>query len=163
MCRPHTFTLRHPSGAPFTLLGRLPGGLVIRTWRFHCCGLSSISGRGTKIPRAVRRSQKKKDETTVLEVIYMSPRKHYIWGFFSQVQLLNNSAYFLVSLFECSVEKYLTSGVTEYFEGKKKLNWALRAFAKVICFKVIVKTFPGFGEIMRNKLEWRKRKKHFLT
>ena len=78
MCRPHTFALRQPSGAPFTLLGRLPGGLVIRTWCFHCHGLSSISAQGTKIPQAVRRSQKKKDETTVLEVIYMSPRKHYI-------------------------------------------------------------------------------------
>ena len=26
-----------------------PGGPVDRTWRFHCCGLDSIPGWGTKI------------------------------------------------------------------------------------------------------------------
>ena len=37
-----------------------PGGPVVRTRCFHCQGPGLVPGRGTKIPRAVRRSQKKK-------------------------------------------------------------------------------------------------------
>ena len=29
--------------------GELPGGPVVRTWHFHCRGLGSVPGRGTKI------------------------------------------------------------------------------------------------------------------
>ena len=36
-----------------------PGSPVVRTLRFHCCGLGSIPGQGTKIPQAVQCSQKK--------------------------------------------------------------------------------------------------------
>ena len=35
---------------------------MVRTWCFHCCGLGSIPGRGTKILQAVQCSQKKKKE-----------------------------------------------------------------------------------------------------
>ena len=27
-----------------------PGGPVVRTWHFHCCGPGSTLGQGTKIP-----------------------------------------------------------------------------------------------------------------
>ena len=37
-----------------------PGGPVVRTWSFHCCGLGSIPGGGTKILQAVRREKKKR-------------------------------------------------------------------------------------------------------
>ena len=37
-----------------------PGGPVLRTWCFHCWGLGSILGWGTKIPQASQCSQKKK-------------------------------------------------------------------------------------------------------
>ena len=30
-----------------------PGGLVVRTWCFHCCGLGSVPGLGTKILQAL--------------------------------------------------------------------------------------------------------------
>ena len=30
-----------------------PGGLLVRIWCFHCCGLGSIPGWGTEIPQAV--------------------------------------------------------------------------------------------------------------
>ena len=36
-----------------------PGGPVVRTWHFHCCGLGSIPGQGTKILQAVQCCQKK--------------------------------------------------------------------------------------------------------
>ena len=29
--------------------GKFPGGPVVRTWCFHCHGLASITGEGTKI------------------------------------------------------------------------------------------------------------------
>ena len=37
------------------------GGLVVRIWHFHCCGLGSIPGQGTEIPQAIRpkRGEKK--------------------------------------------------------------------------------------------------------
>ena len=35
-----------------------PGGPVVRTQCFHCCGLGSIPGRGTKIPQDVWHGQK---------------------------------------------------------------------------------------------------------
>lgn len=37
----------------------LPGGPVVRTKRFHYCGLGSVSGWGIKIPQ-VQHSQKEK-------------------------------------------------------------------------------------------------------
>ena len=37
-----------------------PGGPVVRALRFHCRGLGSNPGRGTKILQAERHSQKKK-------------------------------------------------------------------------------------------------------
>ena len=39
-----------------------PGSLVVRTWRFHCQGLGSIPGQGTKILQASQLGQKNKDE-----------------------------------------------------------------------------------------------------
>ena len=33
---------------------------VVRTWYFHCCGLGSICGQGTKIPQVTWCNQKKK-------------------------------------------------------------------------------------------------------
>ena len=33
---------------------------VVRTWYFHCCGLGSICGQGTKIPQVMWCNQKKK-------------------------------------------------------------------------------------------------------
>ena len=41
-------------------LGEFPGGLVVRTQHFPCCGPGSIPGWGTKIPQAVWHGQKKK-------------------------------------------------------------------------------------------------------
>ena len=38
--------------ATLSLLWEFPGGPMVRTWRFHCCGTGSIPGRGTKIPQA---------------------------------------------------------------------------------------------------------------
>ena len=37
-----------------------PVSPVVRMWRFHCCGLDSIPGWGTKILQAAWCSQKKK-------------------------------------------------------------------------------------------------------
>ena len=44
------------------ILWEFPGGPVVRTQHFHCCGQGSIPGLGAKIPHqaAVCRSQKKK-------------------------------------------------------------------------------------------------------
>ena len=46
-----------------------PGGLVVRIPGFDCCGLGSIPGQGTEIPRATWYGQKKKkknhDEMTL--------------------------------------------------------------------------------------------------
>lgn len=41
----------------------LPGGLVVRTWRFHCCDLGSVRGWGTEILQTAwcgKKQQKKK-------------------------------------------------------------------------------------------------------
>ena len=38
----------------------LPGGPVVRTKRFHYCGLGSVAGWGIKIPQVVWHSQKEK-------------------------------------------------------------------------------------------------------
>ena len=35
-------------------LWEFPGGAVIRTQRFHCCGPGSVPGWGTKIPQALQ-------------------------------------------------------------------------------------------------------------
>ena len=37
-----------------------PGGLVVRSLRFQCCGPGSVPGQGTKIPEAAQHGQKKK-------------------------------------------------------------------------------------------------------
>ena len=47
------------------------GGAVVRTWRFHCQGPSSVPGRRTKIPQAAQRGQKKKKKSHFV--------KQYIW------------------------------------------------------------------------------------
>ena len=45
----YTFsTLRNSKN--LTEFGEFPGGLVLRTWHFHCCSLGSIPGLGTEIP-----------------------------------------------------------------------------------------------------------------
>ena len=41
------------------LFREFSGSLVVRTQCFHCCGLGSMPGWGTKIPQAARRGQKK--------------------------------------------------------------------------------------------------------
>ena len=41
------------------ILGEFPGGPVIRTLHFHCQGLCSIPGQGTKIPQATQPKTKK--------------------------------------------------------------------------------------------------------
>ena len=38
-----------------------PVGPVVRTHRFHCHGLGSIPGWGTKIPQATQRNQVKNE------------------------------------------------------------------------------------------------------
>ena len=38
---------------------KFPGGPVVRIQRFHCRGLGSIPGQGTKIPQAAQHGQKK--------------------------------------------------------------------------------------------------------
>ena len=43
--------------------GEFPGGLVVRTLRFHCRGQGSVPGRGTKILQAARHGQKKSKGT----------------------------------------------------------------------------------------------------
>ena len=40
----------------------LPGGPVVRTWRFHSHGLGSIPGWGNKIPKEAWHSQKKNQD-----------------------------------------------------------------------------------------------------
>ena len=39
-----------------------PGGPVVRTQRFHCCGPGSVPGRGTKILQALQRGRKRERE-----------------------------------------------------------------------------------------------------
>ena len=39
--------------------GKFPGGPMIRTWCFHCCGPGSIPGQGTKILQAAQSGQNK--------------------------------------------------------------------------------------------------------
>ena len=34
-----------------------PGGLVVRTWNFHCWGPDLIPGQGTKIPQDMQRGK----------------------------------------------------------------------------------------------------------
>ena len=43
-----------------------PGGPVVRTLHFHCCGPGLIPGWGTKIPQATQHGQKKKKEKLML-------------------------------------------------------------------------------------------------
>ena len=46
-----------------------PGDLVVRILGFHCCGLDSIPGQGTKIPQAMgpkkKKHQKKKEKQSM--------------------------------------------------------------------------------------------------
>lgn len=42
-----------------------PGGLVVRTWCFHCWGLSSICDWGTKIPPAMWCNKKQEPKSTL--------------------------------------------------------------------------------------------------
>ena len=43
---------------PFKITSReFPGGLVVRTQHFQCCGLGSTPGGGTEIPQAAQCSQ----------------------------------------------------------------------------------------------------------
>ena len=49
-------------------VGGFPSGLVVRTPRFHCRGMGSIPGWGTKIPYAAQHSQKKKGGKREVEV-----------------------------------------------------------------------------------------------
>ena len=51
------------SGKP----GEFPGGPVVRSRRFHCGGLGSIPGRGTKILQAVWYGQKQKQKQKTQE------------------------------------------------------------------------------------------------
>ena len=46
-----------------TWLGEISGGLVVRTWPFHCHGPGSNSGLGTRIPQQATAhcGQKKKE------------------------------------------------------------------------------------------------------
>ena len=46
-----------------SLFWEFPGGPVVRTRHFHCRGLGSILGRGTKIPQAARRGRKNQKKT----------------------------------------------------------------------------------------------------
>ena len=53
-----------------------PGVPADGTWRFHCCGWSSIPGRGTKIPQAARcghkkKKKKKKIGTDIYTLLYI--------------------------------------------------------------------------------------------
>ena len=42
--------------------GRFPGGLEVRIWCFHHCGLGSIPGLGTEIPHQAACCGKKKEK-----------------------------------------------------------------------------------------------------
>ena len=41
------------------MVREFPGGIVVRTQPFHCCGPGSIPGQGTEIPQAMQCSQNK--------------------------------------------------------------------------------------------------------
>ena len=42
--------------------GGVPCGPMVRTQQFHCWGLGSIPGQGTKIPKAIQHGQKEKEK-----------------------------------------------------------------------------------------------------
>ena len=50
-------------------MGEFPGSPAVRTRRFHCGGLGSIPGRGTKILQAVQCGQKNKKNKKVVTVV----------------------------------------------------------------------------------------------
>ena len=55
--------------------GELPGGLVVRIWHFHFCGLDSMPGPGTEIPfqaAACVTRKKKKVSASVSEYFKIS-------------------------------------------------------------------------------------------
>ena len=52
----------------FTLKREFPGGLEVRTWCFHGCGLGSIPGLGSEIPhQAAPCCGKKKKKTDIIK------------------------------------------------------------------------------------------------
>ena len=53
--------------------GEFPGGSVVRTWYFHCHGLGSIPGWGTKILQAMQHGQKEKEKENKLSMWRHSP------------------------------------------------------------------------------------------
>ena len=56
----HQASVMEVEEAPRMSSWEFPGGPVVRTQCFHCRGLGSASGWGTKIPQASQRGQKKK-------------------------------------------------------------------------------------------------------
>ena len=46
--------------------GEFPSDPVVRTRHFHCCGLGSIPGPGTKILQAARHGQKLKKKNLII-------------------------------------------------------------------------------------------------
>ena len=58
------------------LNGEFPGSPVVRTRHFHCCGLGSIPGWGTKILQASCTAKKKKLLNGARESVSMMPHSH---------------------------------------------------------------------------------------
>ena len=60
--------------------GKFPGGLVVRPQRFHCPGLGSIPGQGTKIPQYPWHAKNKqtKNKTASKEDIELSEQARHI-------------------------------------------------------------------------------------
>ena len=52
---------------------------MVRTWRFHCCGLGSVPGQGTKIPQATQHGQKKRKKSTEKKILH-TKELNYISG-----------------------------------------------------------------------------------
>ena len=42
------------SGLKIPVVWEFLGGPMVRTWRFHDCGLASVAGGGTEIPQATQ-------------------------------------------------------------------------------------------------------------
>ena len=57
-----------------------PGGLVVKTWHFHCRGSGSIPDQGTKIPQATGHNKKKNPKVklpcdTSIRLLGIYPKK----------------------------------------------------------------------------------------
>ena len=61
-----------------------PGGPVVRTRRFHCSGLGSIPGQGTKIPQAMWLGQKSKQTIRQKSKPSIEKSQNFIEGHFGQ-------------------------------------------------------------------------------